>query len=64
MSAQPPYYSSVNPLWQEGRAWGVNEERQRILALIDTRDWYQATFESNEFGNDELLIALIKGENE
>jgi hypothetical protein len=30
----PPYYSSVNPLWQEGRDWGINEERERIIAKL------------------------------
>jgi hypothetical protein len=30
----PPYYSSINPLWQEGREYGINEERERCIKKL------------------------------
>ena len=56
---EPASYDVVNPLWLRGREYGVAEERERIIALLEEEEVLRDL-------NDNLrnsIMALIKGEN-
>lgn len=64
----PPYYSSVNPLWQEGRAWGISEERQRIIALLIElnairRDALGSLVAFNTYGDEVIYLPGLEDDN-
>lgn len=60
----PGDYDVVNPLWQRGMAYGVEQERARIISLLETMNCHRDTAIQCDCGSYWEAIALIKGENE
>lgn len=67
---EPAEYDVAHPIWLRGRDHGIAEERERIIALLETVDdsnlWRQVAHspDSYEGFNISDLIALIKGEKQ